>query len=519
MQSSDEALLGQSISALLTSLPPRISTPLFKWAEIQPNANAMRDHKGNICSYAELASRVRATQAQLADLGIGPGDRVLLINENCVALAVLVLALSEMDAWSVIVNARMAASELARIKAHCAPRAILYTLDSAAAADHWQLENDQPGTGQLLVGESNVAYVLHVDSVADNTPGIANLIYTTGTTGDPKGVMLTHRNILYVAAVTSVLRGMRNDDRIYGVLPVSHVFGLAAVFLASIYVGAELVLADRFDAAQTFKTLAASRITGMFGVPTMFARLLEYANANQLQPETIPRLRFLYSGGAPLDPDIKANTEKLFSITLRNAYGMTESGPTICQVRFNERPDSCTVGRPLPGLSVKVLNEAAKPVPQGAVGELHVQGPNIMHGYFRNPQATAAVLDAERYLNTGDLVRFDEHGQMHIAGRSKELIIHSGFNVYPPEVEAVISRHPDVVICAVVGKEINGNEEVIAYVQRTVNSTLNAEELTQFVKPELAAYKRPAQIIFLDSLPTAPSGKVLKHQLARLITA
>jgi acyl-CoA synthetase (AMP-forming)/AMP-acid ligase II len=249
----------------------------------------------------------------------------------------------------------------------------------------------------------------------------------------------------------------------------------------------------------------------------MFARLLEHAALCHPKGADGPKLRFVYSGGAPLDPRIKRETEQLFGIPLRNAYGMTESGPTICQVRFNERLDSCSVGRPLPGMQVKVLNDHGRPVAPGEVGELHVKGPNVMRGYFRNPEATAAVMDEDGYLNTGDLVRVDVDGNMHIAGRSKELIIHSGFNVYPPEVEAAIARHPEVTICAVVGKQEAGNETVVAYVQRAAGSKLDAEALQAFIKADLAAYKRPSRIIFSASLPTAPSGKVLKHRLAALL--
>ncbi len=519
MHASDEALLAQPFSSLLNSLPPRISSPLQRWAREKPQATALQDSFGHACSWSQLSGRVEQARQLLQDQGIGAGDRVLIVNENCLSLAVLILACSEIGAWSVVVNARMAPAELARIRSHCHPRASCFTLESQAAAEHWQAVADTSSARQVQLHDSPLGIQLDESSRPDAAApaDVCSLIYTTGTTGDPKGVMLTHRNLVYVAAITSVLRGMRGEDRIYGVLPVSHVFGLAAVFLASVYAGAELVLCDRFDPARTFQTLRSAAITGLFGVPTLYAKLLEHAAAQGITPEDLPRLKFMYSGGAPLDPRIKAEAQQLFGIPLLNAYGMTESGPTICQVRFNERPDSCTVGRPLPGLQVKVLDEHGQPVAPGEVGELHVQGPNIMPGYFRNAEATAAVLDAEGYLNTGDLVRFDEDGYMHIAGRSKELIIHSGFNVYPPEVEAVIARHPEVVLCAVIGGQAgsgDGDEIVVAYVQRLAGSQLDATALQDFIRPELAAYKRPGRIIFMDALPTAPSGKVLKHRLA-----
>ncbi|MDO9317879.1 MAG: class I adenylate-forming enzyme family protein [Gammaproteobacteria bacterium] len=520
MQSNDVALLGQSVDQLISNLPQRISSPLYRWFQECPDKVAARDHLGQVCTYRELVERVRQTMDVLRGQGVGAGDRVLLINENCVALIVCVLALSELDAVSVVVNARLAAPEIARISTHCEPRLTVCFLDSKAAEVHWHgLAQGSVialhGARLGMVPGSAEAPSTEDDATLPTQQRVCAMIYTTGTTGDPKGVMLTHRNILFVSAVTSVLRGMYAQDRIYCVLPISHVFGLSAVFLASLYVGAELVLADRFDAAGTLQTLKERQITGMFGVPTSFAKLIEYTRAQGIGPAEMPRLRFIYSGGSPLDPTIKLETEQLFGLTLLNAYGMTESGPTICQVRHNERLDSCSVGRPLPGMDVKVLDPQGQPVALGDVGELHVRGPNVMRGYFRNPEATAAVIDAEGFLNTGDLVRLDASGNVHIAGRSKELIIHSGFNVYPPEVEAVLASHPDVVLCAVLGEAVVGNENVIAYVQPSVGSGLDEAMLQAFIKPLLTPYKRPARIVFMEQLPTAPSGKVLKHQLKR----
>lgn len=519
MQSNDLAMLGQSIEQLLQDLPERISGPLRRAQKERPSAPALSDHLGTQCSFAELAKRVDACKELLRERGVGAGDRVLLINENCVAVLVWILALSEIDAVSVVINARLAQPEINRILEHCEPRLTVCFLDSNAAQTHWAKLREQGEHTEVtqftaplgLLQGGPRAPLDEADLPVSER--VCVMIYTTGTTGDPKGVMLSHRNMLFVAAVTSVLRGMTKEDRIYCVLPISHIFGLSAVFLATLYLGAELVLADRFDAESSLRTLRERRVTGMMGVPTMFARIIEYARANDLGSDEMPHLRFLYSGGSPLDPTIKRDTEQLLGVTLLNAYGMTESGPTICQVRWNEKLDNCSVGRPLPGMTLRVLDGNGKQVPLGEVGELHVRGPNVMRGYYKNPEATAAVIDDEGFLNTGDLVCLDEAGNVHIAGRSKELIIHSGFNVYPPEVEAAIAMHPDVVLCAVVGEAIDGNEHVIAYVQRKANSALTESVLHAFLKPTLSPYKRPATIIFLPQLPTAPSGKVLKHQL------
>jgi long-chain acyl-CoA synthetase len=524
MQSNDEQLLGQSPQSLVAALPSRVSTPLFQRAITAPESPALRDHEGRSLTYAELAAAVRDAQLQLIKLGVSTGDRVLLVNENCLPLLVLILALSEAGAWPVVVNARMAPGEIERIRAHSQPRLVLYLLDSAAAENHFvNAKADQSldcherelAGGKLGICTFEVA--ANDDERQLTEQGVFTLIYTTGTTGDPKGVMLTHRNMLYVAAVSGALRGLKSEDKIYLVLPVSHVFGISAVFLAAIYAGAELIIADRFDPAQSFASFEQQGISGIFGVPAMFAKLVDFARGHGIsqadQKRLWPRLRFMYSGGAPLDPAIKEKSEKLFGLPLLNGYGMTESGPTICQVRFNEPLDNCSVGRPLPGMEVRLIGADGNEVAPGEVGELHVRGPNIMAGYYRNPEATSAAIDAEGFLNTGDMVRLDEQGNVHIAGRSKELIIHSGFNVYPPEVEGVISKHPEVLLCAVVGEAVDGNENVVAYVQRASGSALDVTALQAYIKPLLTAYKRPSRIEFMDALPTAPSGKVLKHKL------
>jgi len=421
-----------------------------------------------------------------------------------------------------VVYARIAEGEVARISLHSDPRLVVYLLDSDAASNLFRrIAPETECLFQMLAGALSgirrCQTQVHEEERELTRQGVFTLMYTTGTTGDPKGVMLTHRNMLFVAAVSGALRSMTSNDKIYLVLPVSHVFGISAVFIASLYAGAELIIADRFDPVRTFHSFETQGISGVFGVPAMFAKLADHAREQGIsvadRERLWPRLRFMYSGGAPLDPAIKTRAETLFGLPLLNGYGMTESGPTICQVRYNEPLDNSSVGRPLPGMEIRLIGADGKEVAPGEVGELHVRGPNVMKGYFRNLQATAAVLNKEGFLNTGDMVRLDEQGNVHVVGRSKELIIHSGFNVYPPEVEAAISRHPDVLLCAVIGETVDGNENVVAYVQRVAGSTLDAETLQAFLKPQLTAYKRPSRIVFMDALPTAPSGKVLKHRL------
>ncbi|GGG54681.1 AMP-binding protein [Pseudohongiella nitratireducens] len=520
MQSNDEQYLGQSVEQILQTLPAKVSSAVSYWAEHAPDAPAISDHLGRDFSYRELAGEISESKAFLAQQGIEAGHRVMLVNENCVPLLVAILALSELGAWPVIVNARMAEDEIARIAGHCQPVAELFFLDSEAASRHWKRLDTSGVTDTISLGGGQAGMVMHdaSDSGIEPEPGMEDvfcLIYTTGTTGAPKGVMLTHRNIMFIAAISGALRGLSQQDRIYLVLPVSHVFGLSAVFLSALHYGAHFVVADRFDPEIMTRTIREQSVTGIFGVPAMYAKLTDYIASAGLSKPVAPDLRFMYSGGAPLDPAIKQNAESTFGLPLLNGYGMTESGPTICQVRRFDRLASSSVGQPLPGLVTRVLGADGKEVRRGEIGELHVRGPSIMPGYFRNPEATRATLDEAGFLNTGDMVWEDEAGNLTIAGRSKELIIHSGFNVYPPEVEAAILDHPDVLLCAVVGETVPGNEDVVAWVQPRPGCQLSEAGLLAFLKPRLTAYKRPSRVHLVSQLPTAPSGKVLKHKLGK----
>jgi acyl-CoA synthetase (AMP-forming)/AMP-acid ligase II len=245
----------------------------------------------------------------------------------------------------------------------------------------------------------------------------------------------------------------------------------------------------------------------------MYARALEYLGRRS-EPFQPRALEYMSAGGAPLDLALKSRVEQVFGNTLHNGYGLTEASPTISQTRIGEHHDTTTVGKLLPGLAARLLDPHGEPVADDAIGELWVRGPNLMKGYYRNPQATAEALSADGWLNTGDLAQFDADGNLFIVGRSKELIIRSGFNVYPPDVEAVLNSHPEVVISAVVGRTVPGNEEVVAFIQPVAGSGLTAEALRAFAAERLSGYKRPSHYIFMEALPATASGKILKSRLA-----
>ena len=351
---------------------------------------------------------------------------------------------------------------------------------------------------------------------------VAALIYTSGTTGLPKGVVLTHRNLLFIAAVSAQIRSLTPDDRLYGVLPMSHAVGLSVVLLGTLLSGATLYLAPRFDPVAALAALERDRLTIVLGVPAMFALWADYAKTKGMSgPLKFPALRIISSSGAPLQAAVKAAVESLFGMTLHNGYGVTECSPTIAQARVEEPRSDLSVGRILPGVEIRLVGTDGKQVGEGEVGELSVRGPNVAKGYYRAPEETAAAIDSDGWFNTRDLARV-EGGHLFIVGRTKELIVRFGMNVYPAEVEAVLNTHPSVVRSAVIGKSVQGvegGEEVIAFVQLSPGSAATVAEIADHAGRNLAPYKRPSRILLLPELPVGPTGKVRKDELAKLATS
>lgn len=510
----DESLLGCAASDIVSQLPARLSHGILSWIERTPDAQAVRGKTCNL-TYRELGIAVDEAKTFLADNGVRPGDRVMLVSENSAVLMCLVLALSEMDGVAAIINARLSSREIDLIEADADPRLVIYTTeDSADAAAHAEEKVTTPhslSVGTIATGKLRECEPESTGQSPEDQ--VLAMIYTTGTTGTPKGVMLTHRNLSFVAFVSGRLRGITPGDPVYVVLPMSHVFGLSAVSCSVLFSGGRIDLVARFDAREALRALKEDDVVGFLGVPTMYALMLE---ALESMPDWgAPKLRFMFSGGAPLDADIKQRVQEKFGLPLHNGYGLTESGPTICQTRLYAPLENCSVGFVLPGEEVRVLDTDGNALEDGEVGELWVKGPNIMKGYFRKPELTSDVLK-DGWLNTGDLVFVDESGSINIAGRTKELIIRSGFNVYPPEVESVLTVHPDVSLAAVVGREVGSDEQIVAFIQPVAGRQIDTSELKSFVHERLAGYKVPQEFVVMEELPTAPSGKILKHKLKTL---
>jgi long-chain acyl-CoA synthetase len=507
------------ISGLLEKLPRRISDVIETWAETLPNQPALVEAAG-AWTYAQLASAVRETRTRLVDLGVRPGDRVMLVSENCRAFVASLLAISSIDAWPVLVNARLSAREIDAIRDHCDPRLVIYTTSiSPQAVEHAKrhdaIVREFGCLGTIAVGALNEQCAPE-PLERDLCENVAALIYTSGTTGLPKGVMLSHRNLLFVAAVSAKMRSLGPQDRLFAVLPMSHAVGLSVVLLGALLSGATLFVAPRFDPVRALAALETEQVTVLLGAPSVFSLLLDYAKLRKLKSINLQALRIISSSGAPLQAAVKSAVESLFGMTLHNGYGVTECSPNIASTRVDCPRRDLSVGKIFPGVEVKLLGNDGTPVETGGIGELRVRGPNVMKGYYRAPEETEDAIDSEGWFNTRDLARLqDDH--LFIVGRTKELIVHLGFNVYPAEVEAAISLHPAVVRCAVIGKAMPKDEEVVAFVQLAPGACLGTDELAEHAARHLAFYKRPSQIFFVGEMPLTPTGKIAKGELAKIV--
>lgn len=486
----------------------RIHHLLEHQAAHAPDAIALTTAQAGDVSFADWLQTARDLAGELQKAGVGPGHRVMLVAENSLTIAAGLIAASLLDAWSVPVNARLSAPEIDRIRDHAQPAAMLFTHTvSDAAKGHAQTANAHEING----GPEPVMLAVRPETVAEpvskDAGQVATLLYTTGTTGDPKGVMLTHANLIYGGQTSASHREITSADYIYGVLPLTHIFGLSSAFMAGLAVGARLELVPRFDAAVTFAALQ-SRVSIFPAVPQMHALLMAHASQCGLQKLKAERLRYISSGGAPLDLAWKQKVESFFGLPLFNGYGMTEATAGIAATRPGATRADTSVGKMLTDQEVRIEQAG-----QDGIGEFVIRGPNIMAGYYRNQAATDEILDADGWLRTGDLGFQDEHGNLQITGRAKELIIRSGFNVYPLEVEAALNQHPQVVQAAVIGHNANGNEDIVAFIQPLAGCGLAPEDLKSHLKGHLAAYKHPTRWIISDQLPAAPSGKILKARL------
>ncbi|MES2999491.1 MAG: class I adenylate-forming enzyme family protein [Pseudomonadota bacterium] len=466
-------------------------------------------------TYAQLNGIARALERELGADGVRAGDRVMAVAENCPEHIALILACSRIGAWSCGVNARMAPGEVDGFAAKADARVCYFTSGvSKHAAAH---------AGRFDAAPSRVPSLsrspVRGEAIAESGPlaeRVAAIIFTSGTSGDPKGVMMTHEGVTHFGRVSAESRLLGEDDRSYAYLPMTHIFGLGTVLVASLHAGATLLMRAAFDPAVALDDLAHRGVTQLQGPPALFARLLGHMESRGIARPDAPQLRYVYAGAAPLDMPLKKRVEAAFRLPLNHGYGLSEYAGSLYVTRRDEWREDTSCGYAVEGAEVRIVDPATgQEVPSGQRGEIRLRGVGLMPGYFRDAAATDAVMRDGWYM-TGDIGEMSADGALFVVGRLKEMIIRSGFNVYPAEIEAALNGFVGIERSAVVGRPAgDGNEDIVAYVQLATGATLDEAALRAHLAQRLAPYKQPAAIVVLDVLPMTANGKVLKRELQR----
>jgi long-chain acyl-CoA synthetase len=470
-------------------------------------------------SYGELAVAAERLAAGMMRLGVQPGDRVALLLPNCPQFVMAYLAAARLGAAAVPLNPLLTPAEAGYIVNDAEARAIVAVeptaplaaglAQSAETVEHVIVSGEQRPKGAV-----DFAGLMEADAEGlPEPPGAddpAALMYTSGTTGRPKGAQLSHRNLLFDAQASVAAVQIGPDDVMLTVLPLFHSFGLTVCMVVVILVGATSVLLPRFDGLAVLQALEDESVTLFPGVPAMFAALATLKTDRTIET---PRLRVCISGGAPLPEPVLHAFEERYQTTLLEGYGPTEAAPVVSVNRSAESRKIGSVGPPLDGVEVQIQDDDGQPVPTGEVGEVCVRGPNVMSGYWRDPEQTRATLRGG-WLLTGDLGHMDDDGHLYIVDRKKDMIIVGGLNVYPSEVEEVIGQLTEVADCAVIGvpSPLRG-ERVKAFVQLREGQSLTAERIVEHCRAHLAQYKTPRWVELVGDLPRSITGKVLKREL------
>ena len=490
-----------------------LSFYLYESAQMYPHAAALRC-EGTTTSYSELHDDAARFAAHLLDHGMNPGDRLGVMLPNRPEFAVVYYGVLYAGGVVVPMNPLQSAREVefflsntgARTLFH-APQCASAATAGALAADASPVAVDAVGLASLISGVTG-----HPQPVPRGGHDTAVILHTSGTTGVPKGAELTHSNLVRNQAATARnLLNLGPDDVVMGCLPLFHAFGMTCGLVSAISTGATLALLPRFDPARTLGLIAAERVTVFEGVPTMYAAMLGAAERYDVD---VSSLRTCISGGAAMPVDVLRRFEERFGCIVLEGYGLSETSPVAC---FNH-PDAVrkvgSIGTPISGVEMRVVDEAGNDAPTGTSGEVQIRGHNVMKGYWNLPEATAAAI-VDGWFSTGDIGRVDDDGYFYIVDRKKDLIIRGGYNVYPREIEEVLYEHPAVGEVAVVGipDEALG-EEVGAAVALAEGEIASADQLQAYVKERVAAYKYPRHIWFVDALPKGPTGKILRRNIA-----
>ncbi|MGI5484260.1 long-chain-fatty-acid--CoA ligase [Streptomyces lavendofoliae] len=477
-------------------------------------------------TYGDLWERARRYAAVLRGHGVRPGDRVALLLTNTPHFPAAYFGALALGATVVPVNALLKAGEAAHVLGDSGARALVCAVPLAAVGTAAAREagvdtvltvhGDGPAGAPDL--DALAARTAPVDTYVPRAPDdLALILYTSGTTGRPKGAMITHHNLVMNVTTTVVSPfALSGDDVLLGCLPLFHTFGQVCGMAACFRAGATMVLMPRFEAAGALRLMTAERCTVFMGVPTMYLGLLEAA---RLDPGR-PPLQRAYSGGAALPVAALEEFRSTFGCEVYEGYGLTETSPVVAYNRPGRPCRPGTVGTPIEGVRVAIaradVEDRVEPLPPGETGEIVVSGHNVMAGYLGRPEATAEVL-VDGWFRTGDLGVQDEEGRLTVVDRKKDMVVRAGYNVYPREVEELLARHPAVAAVAVIGlPDDTFGEEVCAVVRPRPGAVADealAAGIIAWSRARIAAYKYPRRVEFTDSFPLGPSGKVLKREL------
>jgi long-chain acyl-CoA synthetase len=488
------------------SVPDTLTVPLAALPETraaaQPDAAAIADDAVALDN-AAFADRVARAAALFARLGVGAGDVVAIALPNRVELVVSLFAAWRLGAAATPVNPALTRAEMQ------------YQVDDAAAkvviGDG--LELDAPIVEvDALAEEPSV----HAGPVAVRPDALALLIYTSGTTGKPKGVMLDHANIAAMCDMTRVALGITAADHSLLILPLFHVNGIVVGTLTPLLAGGRVTVAGRFSPKAFFGLVERIRPTYFSAVPAIYALLTSMPEAETADTSS---LRLVVCGAAPMPAELIARVEGTLGLVLVEGYGLSEGSCASTLNPYDGVRKPGTVGLPLAGQELRVVDDLGRPLPQGERGEVVIRGANVMRGYLNRPEDTAKVI-VDGWLHTGDVGIFDEDGYLRIVDRIKDMIIRGGENIYPKEIETALYGHGGVLEAAVVGRpdEVLG-EVVVAYAALRPGAEVSVDQLHDLCAEQLAKYKRPVLIEVLDQLPKNPVGKIDKPALRARATA
>jgi long-chain acyl-CoA synthetase len=493
--------MGLNLASLLTESASRV-----------PDSPAVRLGDDEL-SFAELDDRSARLATLLHEKGITPGDRVGLMLPNVPEFPIAYYGVLRAGGVVVPMNVLLKRREIAFYLGDSEARLLLAwhgfaaeAREGAAEAGAEPIEVEPQSFAAALTGREPTAEPAHTEE-----RDTAVILYTSGTTGKPKGAELTHLNLFRNADISGrTTCEVSGGDVVLGALPLFHSFGQTVSMNGSLMAGACLTMLPRFEPTEALETMQRDRVTHFYGVPTMYAALLHHPERERFDTST---LRTCQSGGASMPVEIMRGFEAAFDCPVHEGYGLSETSPVAsCNHPGRERKPG-SIGTPIEGVEIQIVDENDAPLPAGEVGEVAIRGHNIMKGYWQRPDATAEAM-RNGWFHSGDMARMDEDGYIYIVDRKKDLIIRGGYNVYPREVEEVLYEHPKIREAAVLGvPHPELGEEVGAAVVLHEGEELSEAEVSEFVKERIAAYKYPRAVWFIEELPKGPTGKILKREI------